>query len=174
MTTTRTPTGDTGDMINKFDGRYGFLSNFYPCEIEHRGIKYPSVEHYYVAMKCNGPQLVNGVQYTPIDFHEMVARIPSPGAAKKLGQRITVRKDWSEKKLEFMNWAVREKFKDEKLAEMLLATGDEELVEGNVWNDTFWGVCDGKGSNHLGKILMRVRKELRDRGRTGLEAILGR
>ena len=32
-------------MITRFDGRYGFLSNFYPCKIEYQGITYPSVEH---------------------------------------------------------------------------------------------------------------------------------
>lgn len=43
----------------------------------------------------------------------------------------------------------------------LLTTGDAMLVEGNTWGDTVWGVCQGKGENRLGKILMRVRKELR-------------
>lgn len=47
------------------------------------------------------------------------------------------------------------------LAEKLLETGDEELVEGNKWNDTYWGVCNGKGKNQLGKILMRIREELK-------------
>ena len=41
-----------------------------------------------------------------------------------------------------------------------MATGDAELVEGNTWNDTYWGVCNGVGHNHLGKILMQVRQEL--------------
>ncbi len=36
----------------------------------------------------------------------------------------------------------------------------EELVEGNWWNDTFWGVCNGEGQNNLGKILMKIRKEI--------------
>jgi ribA/ribD-fused uncharacterized protein len=160
-------------MIQKFEGRYGFLSNFYPCEIEHQGIVYPSVEHYYVAMKCNGPQLINGNQYTPVDFREMIARIAYPGMVKKIGQKMSIRKDWNEKKLDFMNWAIREKFKIEILAEMLVETGDEELVEGNTWNDTFWGVCNGRGQNHLGKILMKVRDELRGVHRVGLDAILG-
>lgn len=165
-------------MIQKFDGRYGFLSNFYPCEIVHQGILYPSVEHYYVAMKCNGAQMMNGVQYTPIDFREMIARIGHPGTVKKLGQKMLVRKDWDEKKLEFMNWAVREKFKDEKLADLLLDTGEMPMVEGNAWHDNFWGSCScdkcrGKGKNHLGKILMTVRDELRGKQRTGLETILG-
>ena len=45
-------------------------------------------------------------------------------------------------------------------SEMLLATDDMEIIEGNVWGDTFWGVCDGKGENNLGKVLMEVRQHL--------------
>ena len=47
--------------INSFRGRYVFMSNFYPCKIEHKGITYPSVEHYYVALKVTGMQFIDGV-----------------------------------------------------------------------------------------------------------------
>ena len=149
-------------MIDEFRGRYYFLSNFYPCNIEYQGIKYPTVEHFYVAMKVNDQQLINGIYYTPNDFREMISNIKTPAEAKKIGGKIKLRKNWKNKKLEIMNWALREKFKDEKLAELLLSTGDEELVEGNCWKDFFWGMCDGKGENHLGKILMEVRGELKN------------
>lgn len=56
---------------------------------------------------------------------------------------------------------VRSKFsKCEALKNALLRTGEAELVEGNWWEDTFWGACKGVGENHLGRILMKVRKEL--------------
>ena len=157
-------------MIEKFEGRWRFLSNFYPVEIEHQGIRYPSVEHYYVSMKCNNEQMLQGRHYTIGDFREMIARIPSPGIVKKIGQQMQVRKDWNEKKLDFMNWAVREKFKNEDLKELLISTEDMTLIEGNSWQDFFWGVCNGKGENHLGKILMKVRDEIRGiEKKTGLE-----
>lgn len=159
-------------MIDKFEGRYYFLSNFYLCEIEHQGIKYPSVEHFYIGMKVNDEQLIDGVYYTPGDFREMICKIKDPGLAKKVGRKVKLRKDWDKFKLKVMNWAVREKFKDPKLAEMLLDTGDKELIEGNWWKDRYWGVCDGIGENHLGKILMEVRDELRGIKKTGLEGIL--
>jgi predicted NAD-dependent protein-ADP-ribosyltransferase YbiA (DUF1768 family) len=101
-------------MINKFDGRWRFLSNFYPCRIEHQGIVYPSVEHFYVSMKVNDVQLINGIYYTAGDFREMIAMVPNPAIAKKIGSKVKLRSDWDQKKLEFMNWAVREKFKDPK------------------------------------------------------------
>ena len=49
------------------------------------------------------------------------------------------------------------------LAEKLLATGDDELVEFNTWNDKYWGVCRGEGENKLGKVLMRIRQEFKDK-----------
>ena len=153
-------------MINSFRGRFVFLSNFYPCKIEHSGITYPSVEHYYVALKVNTLQFIDGVYYTAPDFRELVARIPDAGDVKKLGRKVKVRLDWDEKKLDFMEWGVREKFKNPNLSEMLLSTDNLEIIEGNNWHDTFWGKCsclkcNGSGENHLGKILMKIRKELK-------------
>lgn len=152
--------------INSFRGRFVFLSNFYPCKIEHKGITYPSVEHYYVALKVTGMQFIDGVYYTAPDFRELVARILDAGDVKKLGRRVKVRSDWDDKKLDFMEWGIREKFKDPNLSEMLLSTGDLELIEGNDWHDVWWGQCScpkcrGGGQNYLGRILMKVREELK-------------
>ena len=159
-------------MISGFNGRWSFLSNFYPCLIYHQGLEYKSVEAFYVAMKIDSDQIINGKYYTSGDFREMISKLDNPGLIKKIGQKVKLRKDWDSKKLEYMNWAVREKFKDESLKEMLLLTGDQEIIEENYWGDTFWCVCKGKGQNHLGKILMKVRDELRGIKRTGLEEIL--
>lgn len=156
--------------INSFRGRFVFLSNFYPCKIEHKGINYPSVEHYYVALKVTGMQFIDGVYYTGADFRELVARIPDAGDVKKVGKIVKVRGDWEEKKLEFMEWGVREKFKDPNLASMLLDTGDLQLIEGNNWHDNYWGVCSchkcgDRGENHLGRILMSIRDELKQQNK---------
>jgi len=53
--------------------------------------------------------------------------------------------------------------KHKDLGDQLLATGDVELIEGNTWHDTEWGVCNGIGKNKLGKILMRIREILKNR-----------
>ena len=60
---------------------------------------------------------------------------------------------------------VRAKFtQNQDMKQQLLATGNLVLVEGNGWHDTFWGVDlkTGEGENHLGRILMQVREELRE------------
>ncbi len=154
-------------MIDKFDGRFRFLSNFFPCEIENQGIKYPSNENFYVAMKINDAQLINGTQLTVNDAREYVASIKNPGEVKRFGRIIKVRKDWEDVRLKVMEYGVRQKFtKHKNLGDLLLSTGNEELIEGNWWHDNFFGSCTcdkcgNVGSNHLGKILMKVRDEIR-------------
>jgi ribA/ribD-fused uncharacterized protein len=147
--------------IDEFRGRWFFLSNFYPCEIEHRGIKYPTVEHYYVAMKIKGPINYKGVQLTEGDAREYVSRLPTPAAAKQFGRSIEIREEWESIKLIAMEWGLRVKFAPSTpLADMLIQTGDEELVEGNNWGDKFWGRVNGDGENQLGRLLMKIRDEL--------------
>ena len=63
-----------------------------------------------------------------------------------------------------MERAVRRKFDlHAELRELLLATGDEALEEAAP-TDFYWGVGrDGTGQNKLGRLLMRIRSELRRR-----------
>jgi hypothetical protein len=137
-------------MIDNFHGEYRFLSNFYESPIVFGGKLYPTVEHGYQACKTR-----NKAQ------REEIRNAPTPGKAKILGQFCDMRKDWDKIKIPVMCMWLNFKFEDRELADKLLATGDEELVEGNTWGDKFWGVCDGVGHNHLGKLLMAKRNELR-------------
>lgn len=79
---------------------------------------------------------------------------------------VDLRSDWEAVKVTVMEEIVRAKFtQNEDLKWRLLTTGDACLEEGNTWHDTFWGVDakTGEGLNHLGRILMKVRDELRDK-----------
>ncbi len=72
-----------------------------------------------------------------------------------------IRSDWDNIKFKMMLDIVSIKFLVNKdLAKLLLSTGDKELIEGNYWRDTYWGVYNGIGKNLLGKILMKVRSDL--------------
>ena len=87
----------------------------------------------------------------------------SGGQAKRLGRRVELRSDWETVKIEIMRQVLKSKFThNPELREKLIATGNTELIEGNNWNDRFWGVCRGVGKNHLGKLLMEIRAELVD------------
>ena len=68
-----------------------------------------------------------------------------------------------DRKEQFKVWqAVHQKFQNENLRKLLLATGDAELIEGNYWHDYYWGICNGVGQNWLGKILMEEREKIKN------------
>jgi len=137
--------------VTSFKGQYRFLSNFYPCKIEMDEKQYPSVEHAFQASKT----------YHKV-VREQIRCCVSPAVAKRCGKMAPLRDDWEQVKVEVMTNLVTQKFlRHPSLGRMLLDTGDGELIEGNWWNDTFWGICKGKGENHLGKILMQTREMLR-------------
>jgi ribA/ribD-fused uncharacterized protein len=151
-------------MIHEFDGRYSFLSNMYLCAVEYEGITYPSAEHAYQASKTR-----------KLGVRCQISAMAHPWQAKKFGGTVMIRAGWEKNRLDIMFQILEEKFRSPNLRSALMATYPEELVEGNYWGDTFWGVFGGKGQNHLGQILMRVRQqaiddsELRERTRMSQE-----
>lgn len=132
--------------IDSFQGPNRFLSNFYYCTITFEGRVYDTVEAAYQAAKSLDPLT-----------RAAIAHAETPGEAKRMGSKITLRPDWEQIKPYVMLSLLMKKFSDPVLQKMLLETGDEELIEGNNWGDTYWGVCNGKGKNNLGKLLMDVR-----------------
>lgn len=142
------------EKILGFFDEYRFLSNFdshkdvvlliddlcnghIPCE---------TIEHAFQALKTLDPA-----------ERLKIAHASTPGKAKRLGKSCSLRPDWQEIKIDTMFNLVAMKFSQIPYKEMLLATGDAYLEETNTWGDTFWGVCEGVGENHLGLILMQVR-----------------
>lgn len=139
------------EPVLSFRGRFRFLSNFWHAPFQWRGANWPSVEHAYQAAKT-------------VDAYDAVriARAVTAAKAKQLGQEVQLRHDWEGVKLGIMFELVSAKFKqNSELAERLLSTGEAHLEEGNTWGDRYWGTVDGVGQNHLGRILMRVRSQLR-------------
>ncbi len=136
-------------IIDSFKGEYRWLSNFWPAEVVLDGVTYPTVEHAYVAAKTLNPE-----------SRRIVLSMDTPGKVKRFGSNLMLRADWNDVRLSVMEDLVRQKFKRRDLEQQLLATSPAILIEGNTWGDTFWGMCRGKGENHLGKILMNVRGEI--------------
>lgn len=148
-------------VIDKFDGEYRFLSNFYWFKTSMHGVPLQTtVEHMYQASKC-----------ASIADAFRIIRLGSPGEAKKAGRTVKLRPDWELVKLTVMDQWVWAKFSSSpELADKLIATDLALLVEGNTWGDRYWGMvpdAKGEGENHLGKILMRVRARLRKERRNG-------
>ncbi len=133
--------------IERLAGYHRFLSNFWPCRVTYEGLSFTSVEAAYHAAKCADP--AERAQFTKL----------SALAAKARSGEIALRADWESVKRDVMAALLRQKFSDPALRRLLLQTGNCDIVEGNTWNDQFWGVCNGVGQNNLGKLLMQVRRE---------------
>lgn len=143
-------------VVTEFRGDYAFLSNYDVNEkFQWRNQMFSSGEQAFAYAKTfysTGPDTT--------DLGKKILAAHSPGAAKKLGRQapldLTV---WDGgHKVQIMREIVHAKFSGVTgYAGKLINTGAMMLVEGNDWNDTFWGRCGGKGLNTLGVILMEER-----------------
>jgi len=141
------------EKIDDFRGDYFFLSNFCPSPFVFCDVKYETVEHAFQALKATNQK-----------DHDLVKNSKNPSEAKRYGRNIKLRDDWEEVKDDIMYDLVKAKFlQNPGQAKMLTETGNAELVEGNTWGDTHFGVCSktGVGENVLGKILMDVREDIK-------------
>jgi len=140
----------TDDHIYGFFEDYRFLSNFHVHTIYYEGLLYPSTENAYQAAKYSD------------EFVKRKFTTISPADAKKLSRELTLPPAeiaiFDAKKLRIMYEVNMLKYTDYELRKMLLSTGERYLEETNYWGDRFWGYCHGKGDNHLGLILMDLRK----------------
>lgn len=135
--------------ISGFRGEYSFLSNFYPCSVRVAGFTYKSSEAAFQACKT-----------TDLDLRRRLQTV-TPTVAKRLGRKLDLREGWEDIKLEMMELCLLAKFQqNSKLAHKLVETGECNLVEFNTWGDTYWGVTEKGGQNHLGKLLMQVRDNM--------------
>jgi len=145
-------------IIKEFQGEYRWLSNFYPCNIEYEGIAFDSVEKAYQSAKTNDLKL-----------REEISLLSSPGKAKRFfkNRLEDVREDWNEVNLGVMRELLHKKFvENDYFRRKLLSTGNSEIQEGNFWGDVHYGVDlrTGEGKNLLGKMIMKIRKEIREEG----------
>ena len=144
-------------------GTYGPFSNFSKHSVTVGDLVYPTSEHYYQAMKFEGQPRAELIRLTPSAWD---------AAQKGRDPAFKMREDWDElvdpsgylvKDVYMLN-ALTMKFTQHRaLYDLLLSTGELEIVEASP-KDAYWGYGPDKlGKNMLGKLLMALRKDLRFR-----------
>jgi predicted NAD-dependent protein-ADP-ribosyltransferase YbiA (DUF1768 family) len=127
-------------------GEHDWLRNDYREDITIGGKIYPTVEHAYQAAKTRD----NSIK-TQIADAETVRE------ARKLGKSAP--QDESFDREVVMNILLRLKFKNQSLAEQLVATGNAPIIMEGY--DGFWGTDSfGAGQNMMGEMLQNIRSEL--------------
>ncbi len=156
-----------------------FLSNFYPVSVKLNGKLYRTVEHAYQAAKFfsfdwntlqqevkdeinevlknrgNESQIIYN---SDLFIYEKITAGDAKIIAEILRKYGCVDEGWEDKRVKIMIDLLLQKFKIPEILLKLEDTGEKELIEGNTWNDTLWGVSNGKGRNFLGTILMEIRR----------------
>lgn len=116
-------------VIDDFRGPYRWLSNFHICPVMYEGELYPSSEHAYMAAKT-----------TNLSIRAEIKALPKPGMAKKIGRSLKLRDGWNDMRISVMETILRDKFtRTPELKQMLLDTGNIELIEGNTWGGILIG-----------------------------------
>ena len=131
-----------------FRDDFAFLSNMFPCEIVYKDLHFQSSESLYQAAKCKDKSLIPN--FCNLDGYR----------AKKLGRKVQLIDNWEQIKIDVMRKCVYLKFTQNPILLQRLKKVKGLISEENTWNDTFWGICNREGENHLGKILMEFRDSL--------------
>ncbi len=136
-----------------YEHEYYIFSNFSSFMLERKGVVWMTSEHAYHAER-----------FTDETMKQAIASMRSAHDAFTYAQvnKPLQRPDWNEIKLGVMKEILRAKVAQHPyVLKKLLESGDRELVE-DSWRDDFWGWGPNKdGQNHLGKLWMEVREEVR-------------
>ena len=138
--------------LSRFDPTHP-LAAYSKHGFELDGAEWPSVEHYYQAMK-----------FADADYREQIRTAHHPADATKLGKskKHGRRKDWDKVKETYMTRGTYIKCRTHpEVTQALLATGTAQIVETSSY-DYYWGCGrDLRGENVYGKVLINVREQLR-------------
>lgn len=144
---------ETGDAVYFFTSAFDPLNNWSAHQVRIWGQAFPTLEHgfHYKKFEADHPEIA-----------EQIMNAPSPWAAMQIDRQHKLERhsDWQDVKLGIMEELLRAKVdQNDDVRECLLATKNKTIYENSPWDD-FWGYADGKGRNEMGKILMKVRKEI--------------
>lgn len=144
---------DTDKQIFFYENEFYVFSNYSSFQIEWKGKLYPTSEHVYHSEKFDDENLKEQIRNTR-SAHD------SPKTAE--ANKDKYRKNWSEIKVRIMKEILLAKVAQHPyIKKKLLESSDKELIE-DSWRDDFWGWGPNKdGENHLGKLWMEIREEVR-------------
>jgi len=142
------------NQVRFFLDQYYLFSNYSSLPVKYKSVTYPTSEHAYQAAKFENNK----------EISTAIKNAQSPSEAKRISTEYKnlERKNWEKIKLQTMSEIIHEKAKQHaEVQRKLLETGDAQILENS--EDYFWGRGkDDSGQNHLGKIWMQIREELRN------------
>jgi ribA/ribD-fused uncharacterized protein len=144
----------SGKIVGFYEREFYCFSNFSSFTVKWKGRTWPTSEHAYQAAHFfkTAPKLAEKI-YKAKSAH-VAYKIAKANANKAPG-------DWHETKASIMEDIVRHKLKQNPyILHKLKQTGKRRIIEDSPFDD-FWGWGKKRnGKNALGKIWMKLRKEV--------------
>lgn len=133
-----------------FSGNLDFLSNMYMCDIAlPSGRVYTCAESYYLSFKTTNLEIRKKIHDERMNGYEVKALFKN--------KPFLIRPNWNDIRLQIMINVLIRKFENKTLRFKLQNIDDSLLVEHNTWGDTYYGICNGKGENYLGRALKYIK-----------------
>lgn len=143
------------------------MASGYPLQVN--GIHIRTCEALYQA--CRFPHRPDVQQFILAEVSPMIAK------RKTKPYRSETRPDWDEVRHKIMRWSLRVKLAQHysTFGELLLTTGDRQIVEQSS-KDDYWGAFLKPGGilvgqNVLGRLLMELREKLKNDSEQKLEIV---
>jgi len=130
------------------------FKNTSPHSFTLDGEQWRSAEHYVQAQRFNCSEIQAEVRESTYPFSAKTIARERPEA---------LRPDWHEIRDAVVEKAVRSKFQSHPdLSEKLCATGEAEIIEASAMSHHWGAGADGLGKNILGRILMKIRQDIKE------------
>ena len=144
------------EVIGFYPREFYPLDNFSSFKVEWNGYLYASLEEAYQAASFMG---------SDEELVEKVKKSHSADEAQRIAyaNRDKQRTDWNEVKLEIMEELLRLKVEQNPYVKKKLLQTENYLIVEDSPKDSYWGWGeDRQGENHLGKLWMKLRNEIRN------------
>ncbi len=138
--------------IERFVGKYEYLSTFHTCQIKYHGYYYNNAYSVY-----QGQKLLDQSNHVAVAYRKICAF--DWKKAMQYRMKLQIRDDWSLVKESILKDIIIHKFRQNSVLAATLKHTQSEILY-TTPDDLFWGIFEGKGLNKLGNILMQVRDEL--------------
>lgn len=144
---------DNENQIFFYEQEFYIFSNFSSFKLNWKGYDWMTSEHAYHSEKFEDENILKQLKET---------RSAHDAFKFAVANKNKYKKNWDDIKLSVMKEILRAKVEQHPyVKKKLLESGNKELIE-NSWRDSFWGWGENKnGQNHLGKLWMEVREEIK-------------
>jgi predicted NAD-dependent protein-ADP-ribosyltransferase YbiA (DUF1768 family) len=144
------------EKISSFTLEYSFLSNDHICLVHYEGLLYASVTHAFQAARSSDQSV-----------KEKISKIHDLESMYEIAETIEDPPGWLKARGRIMEVIIRDKFRRNPVLRQRLSDTKNSLLVNSYEdatnpNNLYWGTVGERGENTIGKILMKIRSDIKN------------